>query len=366
MIMRSRRTGLAGVSLLAVVLLAIGGVWLFGGGDARTATRMPTAWARVVRTDVVERQQVSGTLDFSGSFAIADDAGAGVITWLPAPGSIVRRGRPLYALDRQSARLLYGSRPASRDLALGVTDGADVQELQQNLRALGFDARGALQANGRFDVATLAAVEEWQRASHEQVTGALPLGSLVFLPGAIRVGTLSVAPGDTVQAGGSILSATSARPAVLVPLDPGAVSQLSIGDNALVTLPDGTTVAGRVSAIGRVATTSSSDTSQGNQGNQGSPTPTIPVTISLSGSHSGLDQAPVQVAIIEQEDRHVLAVPISALLAEPGGAYAVSVAEGATTRLVDVTPGLFDEIAGRVEVSGPGLAAGMRVEVPSQ
>jgi multidrug efflux pump subunit AcrA (membrane-fusion protein) len=133
-----------------------------------------------------------------------------------------------------------------------------------------------------------------------------------------------------------------------------------------VTLPDGTTVRGRVSAIGRVATTSSSDSSQSDQGGQGSPTPTIPVTISLSGSHGGLVQAPVQVGITEQEDRHVLAVPISALLAQPGGGYAVSVADGATTRLVDITPGLFDEVAGRVEVSGAGLAPGMRVEVPSQ
>jgi peptidoglycan hydrolase-like protein with peptidoglycan-binding domain len=364
--MRRRWTGLLVAVLIVAVLLAIGGVWLFGGADARTAARLPSALAPVTRTDVVERQQVSGTLDFSGSFAIADDASPGVITWLPAPGAIVRRGQPLYALDRQSARLLYGSRPASRELELGVTDGADVRELQENLRALGFLAGGALEPNGRFDVATLAAVEEWQRASHEQVTGTLPLGSVVFLPGAIRVGTLTVATGATVQSGGSILSATSAAPAVLVPLDPGSVSQLSLGDDALVTLPDGTTVRGRVSAIGRVATTSSSASSQSDQGGQGSPTPTIPVTISLSGSHGGLDQAPVQVGITEQEDRHVLAVPISALLAQPGGGYAVSVADGTATRLVDITPGLFDEVAGRVEVSGPGLAPGMRVEVPSQ
>jgi peptidoglycan hydrolase-like protein with peptidoglycan-binding domain len=366
MSMRSGWAGLAVAALLAVVLLVIGGVWLFGGADARTATTMRTAWARVTRTDVVERQQVSGTLDFSGSFAIADDGSAGVITWLPAPGTIVRRGQPLYALDEQSAFLLYGSRPASRDLELGVTDGADVRELQQNLRALGFVAGGALRSNGRFDVATLAAVEEWQRASHEQVTGTLPLGSVVFLSGAIRVGTLAAATGGAIQSGGAILSATSATSAVLVPLDPGSVSQLSRGDHALVTLPDGTIVRGRVSAIGRVATTPSSNGGQSDPSNQGSSTPTIPVTIALSGSPGGLDQAPVQVAITEQEDRHVLAVPISALLAQPGGGYAVTVAAGTTTRLVDVTPGLFDEIASRVEVSGPGLAPGMRVEVPSQ
>src|SRR5262249_18530304 len=158
--------------------------------------------------------------------------------------------------------------------------------------------------------------------------------------------------------------ATSATPAVLVPLDPGAVARLALGDSALVTLPDGTTVGGRVSAIGRVATAPPSDTSQSDP----HPSPTVPVTIRLADPHArgALAQAPVQVAIREQEDRHVLAVPISALLAQPGGGYAVSVDRGTRTRLVGVTPALFDDVGGRVEVSGAGLAPGLRVQVPSQ
>jgi peptidoglycan hydrolase-like protein with peptidoglycan-binding domain len=361
---RNRRAGIAVATVVVVLLLAIGGVWLFNGAAARTTTSVPHSWARVVRTDVVQRQQVSGTLDYSGTFAVANAAGPGVVTWLPAPGTIVHRGGPLYAVDRQSARLLYGSRPASRDLSLGVSDGADVRELQENLHALGFLAGGPQHVNGSFDVATLAAVEGWQRALNEPVTGTLTLGSVVFLPGAVRVGTLAAAAGAPVQTGGAILTGTSASPAVLVPLDPGAVSQLALGDSALVTLPDGTTVPGHVSAIGRVATAPSSNQSQGDP----NPTPTVPVTVSLADSHTrgGLDQAPVQVQVTEQEDRHVLAVPISALLAQPGGGYAVSVAEGTTTRLVAVTPALFDDVGGRVEVSGAGLAPGMRVEVPSQ
>jgi hypothetical protein len=156
---------------------------------------------------------------------------------------------------------------------------------------------------------------------------------------------------------------------VLVPLDPGTVSQLAVGDPVLVTMSDGSTVHGRVASIGRVAAATSSDTSQGGGGGGGvgSP-PTVPVTVSLSDPRTsgGLDQAPVQVAITEQEDRLVLAVPISALLAQPGGGYAVEVFESVGTRLVPVTTGLFDDVAGRVEVSGPGLRAGMRVQVPRQ
>jgi hypothetical protein len=122
---------------------------------------------------------------------------------------------------------------------------------------------------------------------------------------------------------------------------------------------------GRVASIGRVATAANSGNSQ--SGSSSNP-PTIPVTVSLSDPHTngGLDQAPVQVAITVQEARHVLAVPISALLAQPGGGYAVEVVDGGGTRLVQVTTGLFDDVAGRVQITGPRLRAGMHAQVPRQ
>jgi hypothetical protein len=59
-------------------------------------------------------------------------------------------------------------------------------------------------------------------------------------------------------------------------------------------------------------------------------------------------------------------VPVAALLALARGGYAV---EQVTPRgghhLVPVRPGMFDDAAGLVQVSGPGLAAGQRVVVPA-
>ena len=48
----------------------------------------------------------------------------------------------------------------------------------------------------------------------------------------------------------------------------------------------------------------------------------------------------------------------------PGGAYEVIVVSGTARRHVTVRTGLFDESSGLVEVTGAGLAAGQRVEVP--
>jgi len=350
--------------LAAAVLLVVALTLVLGNSGAAPARSVPTAVAHVVRTDVIERQQVTGTLGYQGNVTVSNTAAPGVVTWLPTGGTIIRRGRPLYEIDRQPVRLLYGNRPAYRDFAFGMSNGPDLRALQQNLLALGFTAGRALEINGRFDLATLAAVEQWQRSLGARVTGSIPLGSIAFLPGAVRIGTAATTVGATVQTGASILTATTTAPAVLVQLDPGSVAQLRVGDRVLVTMPDNTTTPGRVAGVGRVATAPTGDAQSGGQGPS---TPTIPVTVDLlDPARSGLDQAPVQVAITVQEDRGVLAVPISALLAQPGGGYAIQIESSGRPRLLAVTTGLFDDVAGRVEVAGAGLAAGMRVEVPAE
>ena len=68
----------------------------------------------------------------------------------------------------------------------------------------------------------------------------------------------------------------------------------------------------------------------------------------------------VQVSLVTQSVRDVLAVPITALLALAGGGYGVEVAgPNGTDRLVGVTTGLFANTL--VQVSGPGIQAGMKV-----
>ena len=54
---------------------------------------------------------------------------------------------------------------------------------------------------------------------------------------------------------------------------------------------------------------------------------------------------------------------VAALLALAEGGYGVQVVDGSTTRIVAVRTGLFAD--GKVEISGNGLRAGMKVAVPS-
>ena len=73
----------------------------------------------------------------------------------------------------------------------------------------------------------------------------------------------------------------------------------------------------------------------------------------------------MQVSIVTGRVRDALVVPVSALLAQTGGGYAVEVAGARSNHLVAVAPGLFDDEDGLVQVTGAGLSAGQRVVVPT-
>jgi multidrug efflux pump subunit AcrA (membrane-fusion protein) len=371
------------VGLLAgvLVVVAAGGGWavargglLDGSAAATTTPQVPTGTATVARTDVVERQQVAGTLGYGDSFTVAGQAQGGIVTRVPAVGQVVGRGQALYELDGQPVPLWYGARPAWRALQLGMPDGADVRQLEANLVALGFDPDWAITVDGHFSRATQAAVKRWQKASGQARTGVVALGQVVFWPGPIRVATVTATVGTPLQAGTTVLTVTSTRPQVTVALETAMQQLVRRGGRVEVTLPDGTTTPGTVSRVSRVATQSSSsndsdsssDSSSSSSGS-GSGQATVQVTVRLADPRAAanLDQTPVQVAITTQAHPGVLAVPISALLARPGGGYAVELVQGVTHRRVAVRTGLFDQTTGLVEVQGTGLAAGMKVEVPA-
>jgi peptidoglycan hydrolase-like protein with peptidoglycan-binding domain len=256
-----------------------------------------------------------------------------------------------------------------------MTDGADVRQLEANLVALGFDPDRAITVDGHYSGATAAAVKRWQRATGRARTGAVALGQVVFLPGPIRVATVTATAGAPVPAGTAILTASPTRPLVTVALDAAMQQLVRRGDRVEVVLPDGKATQGTVATVSRVATQPSTGSGQngqsegqsGNGSGNGSGQATVQVTIRLAAPRAAanLDQAPVQVAITTQAHKGVLAVPINALLAQPGGGYAVRVLDGGSRRLVAVRTGLFDETAGLVEVQGAGLAEGATVEVPA-
>jgi hypothetical protein len=227
-------------------------------------------------------------------------------TQLPSIGEVITRGQTVYAIDGRPVLLQYGS-PATRRL---------------------------------------------------------PLGSVVFEPGPVRVTSVTPTVGQAVMPG-PVLGVTSTARQVKVALDAAEQASVKVGDAVTITLPDNQTTPGRITYVSSVATSPPSSSGHSGSGEEeGAPTIEVDVTPTDPAATGRLDQAPVNVSITTESVHEALAVPIDALLALAGGGYALEVAEGPAHRLEAVTLGLFDDADGLVQVSGEGVSTGQRVVVP--
>jgi hypothetical protein len=395
---RRGRGRIAVVAVVAVVVVIAAGV---AGADATGVFRAPkpagstsgyqTGAATVKRESLTEQTQENGTLGNAGVYTVVvpgsssasggsgsppPGPGSGTFTSLPTAGETIRQGQVLYRVSDTPVVLLYGNVPAYRDLSDGMT-GGDVRELNADLVKLGYATAAALGPTSGWDYfsgETAYALELLQSHLELTMTGSLPLGQAVFLPRAIQVTGLGtgVVPGASATAGSVVLTASSLIPVVTVDLDASLQSDVKVGDRVSITLPDGSVTPGVISQVSTVASSSSSSSSSNlssNSSSNGSGAgATITVLVSLTDPKAAgnLNQAPVEVTTTTGSVSNVLVVPVDALLAQPGGSYAVEVTGPGGHHLVTVTPGLFDDAAGMVQVTsnGNGLSVGQHVVVP--
>jgi peptidoglycan hydrolase-like protein with peptidoglycan-binding domain len=211
-----------------------------------------------------------------------------------------------------------------------------------------------------FSAATAEAVEDWQDALGLDDTGAIDVGDVVVEPGEVRIGSHLLTIG---QQAGAALEVSGTGRVVTVDLPADRQGLITAGDDVQVELSDGSTVAGRVFAVGRVVTPADeTDPSS-------SATVEVAVGIVDPTEVPDIDQAPVRVSIATTTATDVLTVPVEALIALAEGGYAVErapgedpPAAGATPDLLAVEVGVF--AGGRVEVTGD-LEAGDHVVVPA-
>lgn len=175
--------------------------------------------------------------------------------------------------------------------------------------------------------------------------------------------------GDGGAPATAILETSSTQLIVSVDLSASSQGEAKVGAHVSVQLPSGKTVAGMITAVSPVAQAASGSGggsggggAGGGSGSGGSgASSTVPVTIKLKGHRrrdAGLDQASVSVSFVQAQAKHVLSVPVTALIATSGGGYAVQEA-AAPGKLLAVTTGLF--AAGDVEISGRSIHPGLVV-----
>ncbi len=310
-----------------------------------------------VETVPVERRTLSTTRSLPGSIGYGPArplAGhtAATVTWLPAVGATVKRGRELFRANDQPVVLFYGGMPLYRPIATLNQAGRDVRIVENNLRALGYRTgpRPANTKRGESVLTTglIGAIKRWQRDLDRPVTGQVAVGDVEVLTSAVRVESIAVQPGSPADA--PLMNVTSTGKVITVPAELTDAASLTRGAKVTVTLPDEHTVKARVVAVGRALATA--------EGTE-APKLTVAVTVDDPATIAKLDSADVKVNFPGRTAKKVLAVPIEALVALAEGGYAVEGPSG----LIGVKTGMFAD--GWVQITGDGLSEGLDVAVSS-
>lgn len=335
----------------AVAVVVVGGAGAaaafgFGGGEpAPPVSTLPPATATAARTTLTATEDVSGTLGYGAAFSLTGHQ-KGTLTWLPTPGTVVDRGKPVYSVDLLPVPALFGTIPPYRPLAAGVS-GPDVRQLEENLSALGY---GGFTVDDAYTSSTADAVRAWQEDLGRSATGVVAPADVVVLAGDVRVASTTAVPGDPATV--PLLTYTGVTRVVTVALDVAKQHLVTPGIEATVTLPDGTAVAGTVASVGTVASAPPTTS-------DGPATVEVVVTVADQAALGTLDEAPVAVTLVSEKRENVVAVPVGALVALAEGGYGVQVVRDGGTSYVAVETGLFAD--GKVEVTGldPGTVVGV-------
>jgi peptidoglycan hydrolase-like protein with peptidoglycan-binding domain len=321
------------VRQLQTALIALG--YDAGGALQADGTFSSATTQAVLEFQTANGQEPDGVVDF------------GEVIFLSAPSQVVET----FALPGDPA----GGGVMS--LTTGeAAYGIDIQQLEDALIDLGFDADGSLVADGTYTLETYQAVLDFQLATGLETDGILDLGEIIFLPSAVRVTDQLTTQGSFVGPDTPILGISLSEKVVYMALPADDQGILSVGDAVTVEMPDNTQVSATVVFVSQTAITGQ---------NEWDPA-WFEVRIALDDPSvaAGLDEAPVDVIIISDSVSDVRAIPVSALVALLEGGYAVEVDTGnGQVQLIAIEVGFFGS-DNLIEIISGALEPGDQVVVP--
>lgn len=277
---------------------------------------------------------------------------SGTATAVASEGDILDHGDTLFVVEGAPVTLFVTDVPFYQTLGIG-SEGDDVRVLEEALANFGFDADGALVADGIFDETTADALVAWQASIGAPVDGVLNIGEIMVTEAPIRIASSHISIGSNVTQGTAIYTPSTSTSVVSVRLPAEDQELIVAGDSVTVVMPNGDEEVASVTNVGNIAIRSQEFGTYFE----------VEITLDRQGAAAGLDEAPVDVDVIDDRVENVLVVPVTALLALGEGGYAVEIDEGGgQTRLVAVEAGMYAD--GSVEVTSSELEVGMKVVVP--
>jgi macrolide-specific efflux system membrane fusion protein len=364
---RKRRAGKLVVTLPVVVVFSAAAAW--AGVRVTNKKNSPTAQA-TTRTVQVTNGTISQTVSASGTLAPADTedlsfTSSGTVTAVGVKvGQKVKKGQVLATIDSASLK--------SQVVQAEAQVAAAKSTLSSDTSA------GASSAQLSADTAALAS----DRAQYASAVTALEGSSLVSpIAGTVSTVDLTVGqqlgssggsgtglgnPSSSAASSSTEIEVVSSSLVVNLSVDDTEIGKLKVGQAATVSAsstssasgaagaaaqPSATTgsssIAGTVTSVGTIATTSSGVAS-------------FPVVVAVTGSTSGLfSGATASVVVTYHQLSNVLVVPSLAVSQSKGSSWVTVSANGKKTKQ-QVTTGLSS--GGQVEIK-TGLSAGQEVVI---
>lgn len=314
--------------------------------------------AEVVRRDLVDTEEFTGTLGFGDPEPLYTNTSGIVTGLLPEEGEVLDVGATLFEVNSYPVVLLRGERPMYRPFQGQMEDGPDVQQLEQALADMQIPGWEEMTVNENFTPVTEDVVQEWQNRLGVDETGMIDMGFVVFIEEPFRISAVNVSEGQQLGPQAAAFSITGQYQEIVSNIDPGDAEIVNEMDEVEVELPDGRVSPGIVSEVARVA----KRLPNAQTGGLGDPTIEVIIILLDEEASARFDAAPVNWTITKEVTPNALVVPASALIATVNGGFAVEVVENGSLTLVPVEVGTF--VDAFVQITAGDLEVGDLVRIP--
>jgi len=242
---------------------------------------------------------------------------ARAVTALPTPGQVINPGDVLYETDSTPVFTAPGAIAPWRTMSADTT-GPDVEQLEAYLVAGGWADGDVVVIDTEWTAETTAAIEVWQEATEQAVTGEVALGDIWFINSPILVTNVHATEGVLLSDGDAAFSYTSDRRTIQTSVAELPAGLLDAAD-LVVRLPDRSLVPAQVQSI------------QGSDNGFD-----LVATADLPDDIATVDGVEVTLVWTVNELTNALTLPPEAVRRTDSGTYVVDVLESDVVRTTEV------------------------------
>ena len=224
--------------------------------SAPTRSETVTDGAPKLETTTIQKTDLTNSQSFAGSLGYGDPltikgSGKGVVTKLPTPASVVRRGAALFRVNDVPVPVFFGATPLFRKIGGSQSiAGADIVVVARNLSALGYSTGIATSdpAKAKWTWRATERLRKWQKHVGLEPTGTLDVGQVVVVPGVVRINSVTAQLGDPVAE--DLMTVTSTTKTVMFNAQAADIGGIPVGADVTIVRPDNQRVPAKVTVIG--------------------------------------------------------------------------------------------------------------------